>query len=262
MFAKPIIVANWKMNCRLVEAVRLIGKVRRHIERKRLISTCVVCPPFTLLRDMADNIPGTGLKLGAQNCYFEPSGAYTGEISAEMLHDMACGFVILGHSERRMYFNEGSEAVLKKAVAAHKAKLTAVICVGETLFEHRNGMAKETVSQQIDYSVPEGATSSNLVIAYEPVWSIGTDAVPEPGEIEEMHRFIKERALKKMKNDRIGNVSVIYGGSVSADNAAAILSQRNVDGLLLGRASVDADEFIKILVIADVEANNKILVSD
>ncbi|MET0154927.1 MAG: triose-phosphate isomerase [Rickettsiales bacterium] len=260
MFAKPIIIANWKMNCSLVEGVRLMGEIRAHVQKNKLISTCVVCPPFTLLRDFADVVPGTSLKLGAQNCHFETEGAYTGEISPTMIKEMGCNFVIVGHSERRMYFNEGSEAVLKKTVAAQKAGLTAVVCVGETLFERRNSMAREAVAQQIDYSIPEGSAPSNLIVAYEPVWSIGSDQLPTLQEIHDMHAFIRERVMRKLRGAS-GDAAVVYGGSVNVENAGEILACPHVDGLLLGRASINAKSFLKILAISDIQANNMVLVS-
>jgi len=209
---------------------------------------------------MVDIVPGTALKIGAQNCHFEQEGAYTGEISPSMLKEMGCGFVIVGHSERRMYFNEGSEAVLKKTVAAQKAGLTAIVCVGETLFERRNDMAREAVAQQIDYSIPEGSDSSNVIIAYEPVWSIGSDEVPTVEEIKAMHGFIRERADRKRRGAG-GDISVIYGGSVNTENAADILACPEVDGLLLGRAAINAKSFLKILAISDIQANNTVLVN-
>ena len=236
-----------------------MGDIRAHIAKNRLISTCVICPPFTLLRDLADAVPGTPIKLGGQNCHFEQEGAYTGEISPTMLKELGCKFVIVGHSERRMYFNEGSESVLKKTVAAQKAGLTAIVCVGETLFERRNDMAREAVAQQIDYSVPEGSDASNVIIAYEPVWSIGSDEVPTTDEIESMHGFIKDRVEKKSRK-AVGDISVLYGGSVNTENAEEILSCDDVDGLLLGRAAIESENFLKILAISDVQANNTVLV--
>lgn len=261
MFVKPLIVANWKMNCTLLESVRLMSEIRAYAEKNRLAAGCVVCPPFTLLRDTADMLPGTGIKLGAQNCFYEQTGSYTGEISPFMLRDMGCEYVILGHSERRMYFGETGETVMKKAMAAHKERLTAIICVGETEFERSAGGTRDAIAQQLEYSLPRKAERGSIIVAYEPVWAIGSGKIPSSEEIEDAHVFIKERVRGLLGEASFADVTVLYGGSVNAENAAEILALPNVDGVLAGRAGIDAKTFIEILRIADIEADNKVLVS-
>lgn len=247
--AAPLIIANWKMNGLLLESMQLFKEIRKRILDNLVGCEIVICPPFTLLRDMAEKTPGTGVKLGGQNCHFEPEGAFTGEISAAMLHDMTCDYVILGHSERRHHFNEGSEVVRKKAAAAHAASLKCIICVGETLFERDNHLAEETVKQQLLHSLPDGADDKNTVIAYEPVWSIGTNKIPTCEQIEEMHTYIT-RILKAEKPTFKNGVCVVYGGSANGSNAKEILNIEGVGGLLVGRASLDSNEFWGIIEAA------------
>lgn len=245
----PIIVANWKMNGLLRESMQLFKDIRTSILDSLIGCEVVICPPYTLLRDLAEKIPGTGVKMGGQNCHHLSDGAHTGEISAKMLKDMTCDFVILGHSERRTTINEGSELVKKKAETAHAQSLTTVICVGETLYERDNDLAKVVIREQVLHSIPKDATDQNTVIAYEPIWAIGTGTTPTMEQIGEMHKYIEHvvsEELKQFKNPP----RVIYGGSISGDNAKSILSVDGVDGLLVGKASLDAKEFWKIIQAA------------
>jgi len=214
-------------------------------------ATCdiVVCPPFTLIDRAAERAKDSKLVIGAQDCHAQQSGAHTGEISAEMLADIGARYVILGHSERRVSHGEDDEIVLAKAVAAHRAGLIAIVCVGETRHERDEGRAIEVVGEQFRESVPAGATSANLVIAYEPVWAIGTGLVPTNEQIEEIHA-----AIRQMLEERLGkdghSVRILYGGSVKASNAEVIFGLRNVDGALVGGASLKASEFAGIISAA------------
>jgi triosephosphate isomerase len=242
----PIIIANWKMNGLLLEGMQMFKQIRSNIQGSLVGCEIVICPPYTLLRDFAEKIPGTGVKLGGQNCHFELEGAYTGEISAKMLKDMTCEYVILGHSERRTMLNEGSEAVRKKAEASHASRLNAIICVGETIYERNNDLAKVVIREQVLHSIPKTATDKNTIIAYEPVWAIGTGMTPTLGQIEEMHGYIAsviKEEIKQFENEP----RIVYGGSINSENAKHILSVSNVDGLLVGKASLSADEFWKII---------------
>ncbi|MCE3232615.1 MAG: triose-phosphate isomerase [Rickettsiaceae bacterium] len=242
----PIIIANWKMNGLLLQGMQMFKQLRSNILGSMVGCEIVICPPFTLLRDFAEKIPGTGVKLGGQNCHYEPEGAHTGEISAGMLRDMTCEYVILGHSERRTTLNEGSEAVRKKAKISHQNKLSTIICVGETRYERDNNLAKVVIREQVLHSIPDTALASNTVIAYEPVWAIGTGTTPTLDEIEEMHEYIAsvvKDELKQFENPP----RIVYGGSINAENAKFILSVPNVNGLLVGKASLDVNEFWKII---------------
>lgn len=239
------------MNGLLVESMQVLKTLRSHILRKPLKKTrLVICPPVTLLRDAAEKIPGTGIRLGGQDCHYAKSGAHTGDISAAMLRDMICDYVIVGHSERRTNHKETSELVRQKAEAAQKEKLTAIICIGETEAEREAGQAKEVVRAQLLESVPAKATDKNTVIAYEPVWAIGTNKVPSEDEIKEMHQFIVETAKESLKQFE-KDVTVLYGGSANEKNAHKILSLPSVNGLLVGRASLEAESLWEILQAAE-----------
>lgn len=245
-----IIIANWKMNGLLVESMQLIKQLRVYVLEKLVACEIVICPPFTLLRDMAEKIPGTGIKLGGQNCHYEKSGMFTGEISAEMLKDMTCSYVLLGHSERRAHNNEGSELVKKKAKSAIEAKLTAIVCVGETMYERDNDLTKIVIREQLLHSIPENANEGNIVIAYEPVWAIGSGQTPTSEQIELTHDYIRQVIkveLKQFERD----VRIVYGGSTSGDNARSLLSIKGVDGLLVGKASLDVKQFWKMIESAN-----------
>ncbi len=242
----PIIIANWKMNGLLLDSMQKFKQIRNNIQEGLVGCEIVICPPFTLLRDMAEKIPGTGVKLGGQNCHHEGNGAFTGEISANMLKDMICEYVILGHSERRTNLNEGSELVNKKATISHNEGLSTIICVGETMYERNNELAKVVIREQVLHSLPQSSNINNTIIAYEPVWAIGTGETPTLEQIEEMHDYIEDVVASELPKFG-GNVRVIYGGSINSKNSAAILNIKNVAGLLVGRASLDVDEFWRII---------------
>lgn len=198
----------------------------------------VLCPPFTLLNSLKDIINSLPIKLGGQDCHGERHGAFTGEISAELLKEAGCTHVILGHSERRQFHAETDEVVEKKCQTALKMGLTPIICVGETLFEREKRLAVSVVKSQLEASIPLGTDPSKALIAYEPVWAIGTGKVPSDDDIEEMHALIKEK---------MPGFAVLYGGSVKASNANAILRLIGVDGVLVGGASIEPDSFASIV---------------
>jgi triosephosphate isomerase len=206
----------------------------------------IVCPPATLIACFAEAARGTRVGIGGQDCHAEAAGAYTGDISAEMLRDAGAMAVILGHSERRRYHGETDSVVRAKVVAAHRAGLLAIVCIGETRAEHDAGRANEVVCNQLLGSLPD--TLENIVIAYEPIWAIGTGSTPTPEDVRAMHALIR-----KQLSGRFGaaaeTVRILYGGSVKPGNAKELLGIENVDGALVGGASLDAGEFLAIAEI-------------
>lgn len=222
-----LIVGNWKMNGLTADSLDRAGKLAAsglHM---------VVCPPATQIAAVAAAVKGSKVLWGGQDCSAQGPGAFTGDIAAEMLKELGCSYVIVGHSERRQHHGETSAQVKAKAAKALAAGLTPIVCVGEVLAEREAGKHEAVVGQQLAESVPEG----NVVIAYEPVWAIGTGKVASPEDIRAMHAFIRGKA---------GALPILYGGSVKADNAREILHTPNVDGVLVGGASLKPDEFIAI----------------
>ena len=233
---KPLIAGNWKMNgvsSSVLEVQKLIAHFSGAMPSGMEIA---ICPPATLVGLFATEFSDEGVAIGGQDCHPLASGAHTGDISAEMLADAGAAYVIVGHSERRADHGETSALVLAKAKAARRAGLTPIVCVGETEAERRAGRERDIVEIQLAESVP---ASTDLVVAYEPVWAIGTGLTPTIDEIAEMHAFIRHRVGE--------GVRVIYGGSVKPSNAAEILKIPNVDGALVGGASLKADEFAAII---------------
>jgi len=231
---KPVIAANWKMNMTKKTAGILLRKINESVS---ITSGVIIIPPFTLL-DMAYEILDNKIKLGAQNCYWKKSGAFTGEISPQMLVDIGCKYVIIGHSERRHIFGESDALLRKKLIAAIEAGLTPIYCVGETLEEKREGKKEFVLNRQLD--TINGISS--LIVAYEPVWAIGTGVAAGIDQITEAIEFIKDK-LKKKSSD----AAVLYGGSVKPDNSKEIAKQHIIDGVLVGGASLDAESFLKII---------------
>jgi triosephosphate isomerase len=205
----------------------------------------MVCPPATLLGLFGTIVEGSAVRLGAQDCHTESHGAFTGDVSAEMLKDAGASAVIVGHSERRTYHKETDADVRAKALAARRAGLCAIVCVGETRAERENGHALAVVRTQLDGSVPDGATAGNLVVAYEPVWAIGSGLTPTPTDVAEMHGSIR-RLLRLRFADEGAGMRILYGGSVKPSNAKELLGVADVDGALVGGASLKADEFLAI----------------
>lgn len=203
----------------------------------------LVCPPFTLLSRVADILSGSGILVGGQDCHAQVSGAHTGDISATMLRDAGCAAVIVGHSERRTDHGESDAQVKAKTEAAHGAGLTAVICIGETEQERDRGQTLDVNARQIAGSLPEGATAANTVVAYEPVWAIGTGRTPSTDEVQEVHAFIRAEIAKKLGADIAGGMRILYGGSMKPTNARELLGLADVDGGLIGGASLKSEDF-------------------
>jgi len=240
--ARPVVLGNWKMNGLTADGLALAGALADRAAR--LSGTLGVFPPATILARVAERVRGSGILSGGQDCHAERSGAHTGSISAAMLKDAGAGAVILGHSERRHGLGEDDDLVRRKAETALAEGLLVVLCIGETEAEWQSGRRLEILTRQLDGSLPQGATAGNLVIAYEPVWAIGTGRTPTLEDIADTHK-----ALRRMVGERMaggGEVALLYGGSVKADNAADIMSQPDVDGALVGGASLDADGFWRI----------------
>ena len=206
----------------------------------------IICPPFTLVGRFAELARGSRITIGGQDCHAEPAGAYTGDIAAEMLKDAGAGAVIVGHSERRRYHGETDAMVRGKALAARRAGLLAIVCVGETRAERDAGKTHTIVRAQLDGSLPDGL--ADFVVAYEPVWAIGTGVTPAQNDVADVHRFIREN-LRARYGDAGQGVRILYGGSVKPANAKELLGIENVDGALIGGASLKADEFLAIAAV-------------
>ncbi len=246
---KKIIAANWKMNLNINETIDFILNFKDIISNTTLNCEIVICPPFTSLTIANELLKNSNIKLGAQNMHHEKSGAFTGEISCEMLKNIGCTFVIIGHSERRIIFKETDELINKKILVALQNNLTPIFCVGETLTERETNKAFDVIKKQItvglqNISINDG---EKIVIAYEPVWAIGTGKNATKEEAEEVHLFIRN-LLKEIFNEKISEKIVIqYGGSVKGDNAMDLLSQKNIDGALVGGASLKSATFFEII---------------
>jgi triosephosphate isomerase len=239
--APPVVIGNWKMNgLRADGEARVRELLARHRARPGA-GTLGVCPPATLLFPLHALLRDSAILLGGQDCSSEPKGAYTGDISAPMLRDAGCRMVIVGHSERRHGHGESDALVRTKAAAAHAAGLTAILCIGETENEWLAGRTLEVLDRQLEGSLPEGATPDNLILAYEPVWAIGTGRTPGADEIARAHGHLRARLARVIAGGE--RVRILYGGSVKGANAGAILAIENVDGALVGGASLEAAEF-------------------
>lgn len=250
---KPIVAGNWKMNKTATEAAPLAVAVLR--ETAGAEAEVVLCPPFTALTAVGSAISGTAVQLGAQNMHWEKEGALTGEISAAMLCDLGCRYVILGHSERRTLFHETDAEVNRKIKAALAAGLTPIVCVGETLTERETNKTEEVIRRQmIDGLAGLGEMIGRLVIAYEPVWAIGTGRTATPAQAQDVHAFIR-RMLREMAGASIAqSVRIQYGGSVKAANAAELFAQPDIDGGLIGGAALEATSFAAIVKAAKVKS--------
>lgn len=247
MLRKPIVAGNWKMNKEVDEAIALASAVKLEL-LNFTDAEVVLCPPFTALKAVGDVLQGSYIKLGAQNMHWEKEGAYTGEISPSMLRSVFCHYVILGHSERRAIFHETNEAVNRKVKAALSAGLRPIVCVGETLAEHDAGRTEDVVRIQVEAGLAgiEGG-AANIVLAYEPVWAIGTGKTATPEQAQEVHAFLRG-ILAKMFGDSIASgIRIQYGGSVKPGNAKELFSQPDIDGGLIGGAALDARGFVEIV---------------
>jgi len=241
----PLIAGNWKMNTTLAQASALVAEMRERLDRIEGVEK-VLCPPFISLAAIGELLRGTSIKLGAQNMYFEEKGAYTGEVSPLMLSDL-CDFVILGHSERRQYFAETDELVNNKVRAALKIGLTPILCLGERLEEKEAGKTEEVVTRQVRAALEGIKSPQELVIAYEPVWAIGTGKAATSHESNDTIGLLRRTVAQLYSEELAQGVRILYGGSVTASNIAGFIEQPEIDGALVGGASLKAEEFLSIV---------------
>ena len=240
----PLVAGNWKMNG-LKRSGAELQKIMTGAEALAGKAELMICPPATLVLTLAGIARGSNVGVGGQDCRPEPAGAFTGDIAAEMLADAGAKAVIVGHSERRTLHKETDAEVRGKALAAWRAGLTAIVCIGETRAEREAGRTLDVLGRQLDGSLPDGATAGNLVVAYEPVWAIGTGLTPTPADVAEAHGFIRKQLAKRFGAAADG-IRILYGGSVKPSNAKELMGVADVDGALVGGASLKADEFLGI----------------
>ena len=242
---RPLIAGNWKMNglrASTAEFEAMLAGAAGVANKADLL----VCPPATLIAAFAEQARGSkNLMIGAQDCHPRVSGAHTGDISAEMLADAGAGAIIVGHSERRADHGESDTLVRQKAEAAWRAGLTAIVCIGETQAQRDAGQTLDICRGQLTGSLPDTATSGNLVVAYEPVWAIGTGLTPTSGDVEQIHKFIRELLIDRFKGEGM-KMRILYGGSVKPSNARELMAVANVNGALIGGASLKAADFLAI----------------
>lgn len=247
---KPLVIGNWKMHGSLAANKDLIGFLTGYLHSSNPVSISV-CPPYPYLASICAQLSGSAIQLGAQTlCAFE-SGAYTGEVSGAMLKDLGCQYVLVGHSERRSLYGETDDEVAAKFEAVSRADMIPVLCVGETLEERETGLTEGVVSQQIDAVLNKVGIKGfcNAVIAYEPIWAIGTGLTASSEQAQDVHAMIRQK-LADLDTEIAMKLQILYGGSVKADNADALFSQQDVDGGLVGGASLDAEAFLKICLAA------------
>src|SRR5271154_1099219 len=242
---RPLIAGNWKMNglrSSMAEFEAMLAGASKVAAKADLL----VCPPATLIAAFAAKLTGSkGLAIGGQDCHPNPSGAHTGDLAAEMLADAGASAVIVGHSERRADHGESDVLVRQKAEAAWRAGLTAIVCIGETQHQRDAGQTLDICHGQLNVSLPDHARADNLVVAYEPVWAIGTGLTPTAGDVEQIHEFIRGLLIARFKGEG-ARIRILYGGSVKPSNAAELLAVANVNGALVGGASLKASDFLAI----------------
>jgi triosephosphate isomerase (TIM) len=246
---RKVIAGNWKMHNDINESEILINSLKQLLKGKSVNCDVIICPPFTSLTEASKLIEGSVIKLGAQNMHFEDKGAFTGEISASMLNSIGCEYVILGHSERRTIFNENDEMINLKIKKAIERGLKPIFCIGETLEEREKEITKDVVKRQMEKGL-DGITSDqmkNIIIAYEPVWAIGTGKTATPEQAQEVHEFIRSLVNQIFSQSISESLVIQYGGSVKPENAAELLSQKDIDGALVGGACLKAESFLGII---------------
>ncbi len=246
---KKIVAGNWKMHNDLHDSKSLINGIVNGLQNENVHCEVIVCPPYTSLSEAAGLLKGSIVRLGAQNMHFEDKGAFTGEISAAMLKSAGCEYVILGHSERRTIFNESDELINKKVKKAFSRGLKPIFCVGETLSEREGGVTNDVVKRQVIQGlldVPE-PDLTNMILAYEPVWAIGTGKTASPEQAQEVHAFIRSLIKDLYSEQAAGKMVIQYGGSVKPENAAELLSKNDIDGALVGGACLKPDSFLGII---------------
>jgi len=244
----PLIAANWKMNKLVDDAVATATALKPLVADAAGVEI-VVCPVFTVLQAVGKALVGSNVALGAQNCYVKESGAYTGELSPQMLQDVGCAWVIIGHSERRQYFKESDALLNEKLHFALKSGLKVMFCIGETLEERQGGSMNDVLSRQVNEGLKglRDADFANVAVAYEPVWAIGTGVTATPEQAEEAHAFVRGLVEAQFGKNVADRLRIQYGGSVKPDNAAELIAKPNVDGFLVGGASLKADSFAGII---------------
>ena len=249
---QPLVIANWKMHGERSSNRKLLTALRAQFEQRGAEvanTSCVICPPYPYLGQVAELLQGSSLQLGAQDCSHCASGAYTGEVSVAMLADCGCRWVVIGHSERRQYHRESEALIAAKLVVAQKARLMPVLCIGETLEQREAGEAEQLVAAQLRGALADLPDLAEVVIAYEPVWAIGTGQTATPEQAQEMHGYIRA-LLRELDAANAEKIRLLYGGSVKADNAAALFAMPDIDGALVGGASLDAAAFARIVAAA------------
>ena len=246
---KPLIAGNWKMNKTASEAVNLVRTIKAGVHTLEKEVDIVLCPPFTAVATVSEEVKGSSLQVGAQNMHNEAGGAFTGEIAPDMLKDLGCRYVILGHSERRSYFNESDEFVNKKLKTALKYNLVPIVCVGECLEDREASKHFDVVKSQFEGTFADVSAEDmeKTVIAYEPVWAIGTGKTASPEQAQEMHQFIRKLIQEKIGDVVAKKIRILYGGSMKPDNVVDLISQEDVDGGLIGGAALKAESFVEII---------------
>ncbi|NRF41299.1 MULTISPECIES: triose-phosphate isomerase [Pedobacter] len=246
---KKIVAGNWKMNLDYAEGISLFSEIVNMVrDEKKGDQLAVICAPYIHLNSLAQ-LGGDVVGIGAENCHEKESGAYTGEISAKMIKSVGCGYVIVGHSERRQYFAESDELLAQKTIAVLQNDLTPIFCIGETLEERNNGTYFEVLKTQLENGVfgLSAADFSKVVIAYEPVWAIGTGLTASSDQAQEVHAFIRKEIAAKYDNAIAENTTILYGGSCNPKNAAELFAQNDIDGGLIGGASLKSRDFVDIV---------------
>src|SRR5437762_10034955 len=241
---RPLIAGNWKMNglrASMAEFEAMLAGAGAFAGKADLL----VCPPATLIAGFAERAKGKGVAVGAQDCHPNAAGAHTGDLSAEMLRDAGASAIVVGHSERRADHGESDALVRQKAEAAWRAGVTAIVCIGETRAQRDAGQTLDICGTQLQGSLPDGASAANLVVAYEPVWAIGTGLTPTAKDVEDVHRFIRAQLSDRFKAEG-GKMRILYGGSVKPSNAKELMAVANVNGALVGGASLKAADFLAI----------------
>ena len=243
---KPIIAGNWKMHKTIAEALEFVNEVKDRVNNDKV--EAVICAPFTLLKDLKQATKGTNIKIGAQNMHFEEKGAFTGEISPLMLKELDMDYVVIGHSERRQYFNETDETVNKKVLKALEVGIDPILCVGETLEEREAGNTKDVCKVQVEKALENVSKEdlANVVIAYEPVWAIGTGKTATSEDANDVIAYIRE-VVANLYGELANEVRIQYGGSVKPSNVAEIMNQSDIDGALVGGASLEANDYVELV---------------
>jgi triosephosphate isomerase (TIM) len=253
MARRPFVAGNWKMNKTVAEAVDLVKELKGFLSGVRRVDVAVA-PPYPSLTAVGQELGGSLIRLAAQNVFWEEKGAFTGEVSPLMLKEAGCEFVIVGHSERRQFFGETDETVNRRLRAALRQGLKPIFCVGESLKEREAGRTFAVIGAQIEGGLMGLAEDelAGLVVAYEPVWAIGTGKTATPGQAEEVHRFIRENLERLYAGKLAGEIRIQYGGSVTPENVKALMAQENIDGALVGGASLKAEIFAKVVRFEEI----------